>query len=68
MTERDWTVCVCVCACVQGCHGDLVAVICTALVNVSFLLLFCQFYVSTYKRPRPCSSSSTRPDAPAKQD
>eukprot|EP00291_Cryptomonas_curvata_P022724 CAMPEP_0172166528 /NCGR_PEP_ID=MMETSP1050-20130122/9035_1 /TAXON_ID=233186 /ORGANISM="Cryptomonas curvata, Strain CCAP979/52" /LENGTH=231 /DNA_ID=CAMNT_0012837155 /DNA_START=93 /DNA_END=784 /DNA_ORIENTATION=- len=36
----------------KGCHADVHAVVFVALVNISFLALFVQFYVRTYSAPR----------------
>ncbi len=44
----------------QGCYGELVAVVYTAGVNLSFLALFCHFYVTTYSRPRSPLKSDTK--------
>ena len=53
--------CVCVCACVRVCvlytranSNEQVAA-----VNVSFLVLFCQFYFKTYKKPRKAKDETT---------
>lgn len=36
----------------KGCQGDVHSVLFVAAVNVSFLVLFCQFYAKAYRRPR----------------
>jgi len=48
----------------QGCVGDLWAVIFMFAVNISFLLLFSQFYVQNYQI-KPITGAPPKPTIPA---